>query len=205
MKVVAEGVETKEELTFLREISCDEIQGYIFSKPVPIDEFQRLLAKKVLINKQESPLMEFENRRKYFRVNLSYPLLSKMTIIKIKDKEISLGNTEVIIEDIGVGGVRYLSYLSLAVSEDIIFKFEIEILGETIIVCGYIVWKQEIDASIYRYGLEFVIFENERKPLTSLLNQLALKIKEGTFVPDTKLGNMDKFSYLKDIVSHQIH
>jgi diguanylate cyclase (GGDEF)-like protein/PAS domain S-box-containing protein len=35
LRVVAEGVETPEELAFLREQKCDEVQGYYFSKPVP--------------------------------------------------------------------------------------------------------------------------------------------------------------------------
>ncbi len=39
LKVVAEGVETSEQLEFLRAHGCDEIQGYILSKPLPPDEF----------------------------------------------------------------------------------------------------------------------------------------------------------------------
>ena len=38
-QVVAEGVETKEQYDYLKEIGCDYIQGYYFSKPVPQDEF----------------------------------------------------------------------------------------------------------------------------------------------------------------------
>lgn len=45
MKVVAEGVETKEHLDFLAEHECDYIQGYYFSKPLPQDEFEALLDK----------------------------------------------------------------------------------------------------------------------------------------------------------------
>ena len=45
MKVVAEGVETKEQTQFLRDQNCDEIQGYYFSKPIPIEEFTTLLQK----------------------------------------------------------------------------------------------------------------------------------------------------------------
>ena len=41
--VVAEGVETREQLDFLAELGCDEIQGYLFSRPVPADAFTRLL------------------------------------------------------------------------------------------------------------------------------------------------------------------
>jgi EAL domain-containing protein (putative c-di-GMP-specific phosphodiesterase class I) len=44
LTVVAEGVETVEQLHFLRTTSCDEIQGYVVSKPVPADEFSRLFS-----------------------------------------------------------------------------------------------------------------------------------------------------------------
>jgi diguanylate cyclase (GGDEF)-like protein len=43
MTVVAEGVETAEQQAFLREHGCDEIQGFIFSRPVPARELAELL------------------------------------------------------------------------------------------------------------------------------------------------------------------
>ena len=42
-KVVAEGVETKEQLAFLQSVGCDMIQGYYFYKPMPEEEFAELL------------------------------------------------------------------------------------------------------------------------------------------------------------------
>jgi diguanylate cyclase (GGDEF)-like protein/PAS domain S-box-containing protein len=45
LKVVAEGVETKEQFDFLRKLGCDQIQGYYFSKPIPSNEVVMLLYK----------------------------------------------------------------------------------------------------------------------------------------------------------------
>ena len=42
LKVVAEGVETEEQARLLRLLNCDEMQGYLFSKSVPADQFERL-------------------------------------------------------------------------------------------------------------------------------------------------------------------
>lgn len=43
LDVVAEGVETTTQAEFLRKLGCDLLQGYLFSKPVPAADFQRLL------------------------------------------------------------------------------------------------------------------------------------------------------------------
>jgi diguanylate cyclase (GGDEF)-like protein/PAS domain S-box-containing protein len=41
--VVAEGVETESHLAFLRGLGCDQMQGYLFSRPLPADEMAKLL------------------------------------------------------------------------------------------------------------------------------------------------------------------
>jgi EAL domain-containing protein (putative c-di-GMP-specific phosphodiesterase class I) len=43
LDVIAEGVETEEQRLFLLEKGCNNFQGYLFSKPVPIEEFDELL------------------------------------------------------------------------------------------------------------------------------------------------------------------
>jgi EAL domain-containing protein (putative c-di-GMP-specific phosphodiesterase class I) len=45
VNVIAEGVETTEQRQLLLDSNCTHYQGYLFSKPVPIDEFEALLKK----------------------------------------------------------------------------------------------------------------------------------------------------------------
>jgi diguanylate cyclase (GGDEF)-like protein/PAS domain S-box-containing protein len=44
LKVVAEGVETREQLEALRRLRCDEMQGFLFSRALPPDEIRRLIS-----------------------------------------------------------------------------------------------------------------------------------------------------------------
>jgi EAL domain-containing protein (putative c-di-GMP-specific phosphodiesterase class I) len=52
LTVIAEGVETQEQLNFLRRHQCDEMQGYWYSKPLPAVEMAKLLKQGCLLLKQ---------------------------------------------------------------------------------------------------------------------------------------------------------
>ncbi len=43
LSVVAEGVETEAQRAFLKELECDEMQGYLFCKPIPADDTLEIL------------------------------------------------------------------------------------------------------------------------------------------------------------------
>jgi EAL domain-containing protein (putative c-di-GMP-specific phosphodiesterase class I) len=43
MKVIAEGVETEQQLELLRRVGCDSAQGYLYSRPLPPNELVRWL------------------------------------------------------------------------------------------------------------------------------------------------------------------
>jgi EAL domain-containing protein (putative c-di-GMP-specific phosphodiesterase class I) len=46
-KIIAEGVETSEQLNILKGMNCEAIQGYLFSKPGPPNEISKLLNSKL--------------------------------------------------------------------------------------------------------------------------------------------------------------
>jgi diguanylate cyclase (GGDEF)-like protein/PAS domain S-box-containing protein len=50
LEVVAEGAEIENHVTFLRDNGCDTVQGYYYSRPVPSEQFERMLAEGVLFH-----------------------------------------------------------------------------------------------------------------------------------------------------------
>ncbi len=47
LEVIAEGVETLEQLNLLKEKGCEHFQGYYFSRPQPEEDFKKLLSKQI--------------------------------------------------------------------------------------------------------------------------------------------------------------
>jgi EAL domain-containing protein (putative c-di-GMP-specific phosphodiesterase class I) len=41
LKVIAEGIETKEQLELLQGLNCDELQGFYIGKPLPVEEAEK--------------------------------------------------------------------------------------------------------------------------------------------------------------------
>lgn len=57
MPVVAEGVERREQVDFLRSIGCEYVQGYYFAKPMPVEEYENMVFSK-RVSREEQDIKE---------------------------------------------------------------------------------------------------------------------------------------------------
>lgn len=204
MDVVAEEVETNEQLSLLKEFQCQKVQGFLFSGPVPADEFELLLKDGIIRPKaDDEPIQPVKERRMYFRIPFEHPLMATMTLEKVHGRKVNLGKSEVLIENMGLGGLRFLSDLKLPVSREFVLEFQTTILGQKIHVYGYVVWKKELINDIYQYGIEFILDENERMDLAQILNKLAIELKNNRFVPDCSFINISPYNFFKYKKSYQ--
>lgn len=201
MDVVAEGVETAEQLEILKEYNCNIIQGYLFSKPVPADEFAALLKKKkidLLCDVYNDNVMK--EQRKFFRVKFEFPLCASMTLSKIHGRKVELGSTEVLIEDMGSGGLRFLSNIRLPVNREILLEFSTVILDRAMKMYGSVIWMKELKYGVFQYGLEFSIDEKKRIVFTQLLNKLAVLLKKDPLMPNCSFVQVNPYSFFWDRV-----
>ncbi|MHC0038886.1 EAL domain-containing protein [Pseudoneobacillus sp. C159] len=194
--VVAEGVEKMGQLKLLQKEHCLLSQGYLFSRPVPVEEFEPLMQQKVL--QPIDPLLkEKQRKRKHFRVSFPYPLEAEMTLLSIGGKTLHLGKAKVLIYDMSIGGLRFLSTLKLPVRGDMTLRFSTEILHKTIEVMGRIVWKEEDNEDITEYGIEFMIGEHESTYINGILNSFAVLMNNNIGPATYKMVTENNYEYFQ--------
>lgn len=79
-------------------------------------------------------------------------------------REVDLGSTKVFITRIGPSGLTFLMGVRLPVNDDIILKFETEILNQSYELHGNIIWINEIESGeVYEYGVTYTRFARNPK------------------------------------------
>ena len=135
--------------------------------------------------------------RKYFRLTFPQLLEADMTIIEVKARKVNVGNTKVLIENIGPGGLCFISNVRLPVTRNVILQFTSELLEKEIKVHGFIVWMHEVGDNLYKHGVEFTIDENERTSLTGILNQVQIKMRNNMIFVDGRFVSETSRAYFK--------
>lgn len=177
LNLVAEGVETAEQLSVLRGVQCNEIQGYLYSKAVTAQEISNMLLIGKLEPNQTVCMADVFNQRKFFRIFFPCPLEADMTIDEINKVKVNVGKTLIAIENLGPGGLGFLTNIRLPNKRGIILAFDTYILGHSLKLYGQLVWSREVRDHHYEYGVELLIDEAERADLTNLLNQLQIQFR----------------------------
>ena len=185
IKLIAEGIENFEQLNYLNKLNCFAGQGYLFSKPLPKQEFEKVLSLKrcepLIINKDAA---FYKDRRKYDRLEFSNLLEVNMTIKKFRGDELNIGDTKVLVKDISPGGLCFISNIKLPVNKEIELQFTVNLYRKELILQGNLVWFREDESNLYEYGVKLKNDEKQKKMLTRILNQLQIMMEDN--LPDDK-------------------
>jgi hypothetical protein len=138
----------------------------------------------------------FDNKRKHIRIKCNVPLCSEVTIIKVNNKKVNTGKTKVCVEDIGAGGLRFISSLDLPVNPNFIVSFETLILKQELLFNGIIVRKQEINNGIFAYGAKFLMDDQDIKAFANVINDLDYVISKKIKNIDSNLCSKDRMECL---------
>lgn len=204
IKLVAEGVENWDQGLYLKNLNCTAVQGLLYSEPIPLEDFEKNLAKKKWKPKvfKSTMILPQEDRRKFFRIRFNQLLEADMTILEIRGKKLDIGNTKVLIKNMGPGGLCFISNVRFPAERGITLQFTTELLEEELKVYGCIVWAEEKKNNLYEYGVEFTIDENGRSDLIMELNKVQIKMRnnilfaEGSFTSDSYIQYFKKHSSL---------
>ncbi|SOC38537.1 EAL domain-containing protein [Ureibacillus acetophenoni] len=189
LRVVAEGVETIQQLKTLQQEQCTEVQGYLFSHPVSVNEFEALLQKEILSPVDPNEKLKHD-RRKHYRLNFPVPLEADMRLTSIAGRIVKLGVSNVLVMDISAGGLRFVSNLKLPIRGDVIYQFKTELLGESINLKGSIVWKEEMNEDITEYGIKFSLGSEEQTSVSALLNSFIILSKSSDSLPSYRKASV---------------
>lgn len=172
INVIAEGIETEEELQFLRKQNCPQIQGFLLGKPCSVGEFEHILIKgRVSPVKKEIPNVE----KSTYPIKVKYPFQSELALIEYLEEKRKEEKTKVVIENIGLGGLRFTSNLKLIVGQEMVYSFKTEEKEEKIQIAGVVIWNDERKDGEYQYGVHFLIPDQQRTYLNQLLNTYSQK------------------------------
>ncbi|WP_053360812.1 EAL domain-containing protein [Bacillus sp. FJAT-27251] len=168
INVIAEGVETEEELEFLKGQNCPQVQGFLFGQPCSAEEFESLLLKEVVTPIKKDKIHPGTHT---YDIKIRYPFRCEMALTGYSAAPPQQEPITIEIENMGPGGLRFVSNLKLSVGQEMVYTFKPEELEGKIQVAGVVIWSEESPSGNRQYGVHFNLSNDQRHCLAPLLNQ----------------------------------
>jgi len=115
------------------------------------------------------------NKRKFFRIDLEHPLSTDITIVKVRDQQVVSKSARVAVDNIGPGGLKFITNLDLPVTSNVALEFELEIVNQAVKLIGYTVRKKQLSTGEYEYGATFTIDDIKQAHLSKLCNDMLIR------------------------------
>lgn len=180
--IIAEGIESIEQLEKVESFNCSYAQGYYLSRPIPKKQLLYLLKGETVEPVIPNQIVE---KRKFFRVDVTYPVVAEMTIHEVNQKQVSIGVTSGLVTDIGPGGLRLVSHIKLLDNPTIVLKITMGLFNETYIFYGRIAHASSV-GNLYTYGIEFIFATGQREKYFPLFTKIQVLTNQQSALPDTQ-------------------
>jgi len=116
------------------------------------------------------------SRRQYLRLNLTPPITADLSISAIKGQAVQTKSRPVMVQNISLAGLCYLSALNLPVSADYVLEFNIPAQHAQLKLRGQVRWRRKQE-NLFEYGVAFIPAPSSSmsKKLLCFLNQQLLR------------------------------
>ncbi|GED60919.1 PilZ domain-containing protein [Brevibacillus formosus] len=139
------------------------------------------------------------HQREFFRLRLEYALCADMTIVLVKGKTMEIGSTQVLIEDIGAGGLRFLSHLKMPANDQLVLQFATELCGQALKMYGHVVRTIPWETDYYEYAVRFTMEEEQHLEINRLVNRLAIRYRQKRTATEGRFFKGDRLAFLKEL------
>jgi len=143
-------------------------------------------------------------QREYFRLKLEHALCAEMTIVLVKGKTMEIGSATVLIEDIGAGGLRFLSHLKMPANDQLVLQFETEMCGQPLKMYGHVVRTTSWEQDYYEYAVRFTMDETQHLEINRLVNRLAIRYRQRREATDGHFWKGDRREFLREMAEKSL-
>ena len=124
-----------------------------------------------------------KTKRAYFRIEFPFPLEAQMTVSELNGKKIEISKANVLVKNIGPGGLLFVSNITLPANANLVVQLEMDLLQEHYIFHGTIV-HVTTDDGLNFFGIKFKVTEAERSKYIKLFNHMQLMLNKSAVLPN---------------------